>query len=55
MKAERKIDHCGRPDWNWPVIERVGIVDSGQAVGIVLRERDGTVSVVRVGIDQIAD
>lgn len=31
------------------------IVENGAAIGVLLRERDGTVSAVRIGLEQLAD
>lgn len=49
-------------DWNytlpqeqWPRVEKAEPIENGQAIGILLREYDGTISAVRIGIEQLAD
>lgn len=39
----------------WPRIEEVRIIEDGQAVGILLRENDGTISAIRITVEQLAD
>lgn len=39
----------------WPRFYDVGIIENGQALAILVREFDGTISAVRVGIEQVAD
>lgn len=36
-------------------IIKAEIIEDGRAVGILLRESDGTVSAVRISVDQLAD
>jgi hypothetical protein len=43
------------PQASWPRIERVEPIEDGQAIGVLLREFDGTISAVRIGIEAIAD
>ncbi len=38
-----------------PAFETVQIIEDGQAIAILVREADGTVSAVRIGIGQLAD
>jgi len=38
-----------------PKFEKVEIIEDGQAVAILLREWNGTVSAIRIGVEQIAD
>ncbi len=40
---------------SWPRIERVEIIEDGKAIGVLLREFDGTVSAIRITVDQLAD
>ncbi len=40
---------------SWPRIERAEPIEGGRAVGVLLREFDGTISAVRIGIEAIAD
>lgn len=35
--------------------ERVEIIENGGAIAILLREADGTVSAIRIGVEQLAD
>lgn len=39
----------------WPRIERAEVMNDGQELGILVREFDGSVSAVRITIDQLAD
>ena len=40
---------------SWPRIEAVDIIEDAKAVAILLREFDGTVSAIRISVDQLAD
>lgn len=40
---------------NWPRFETAEVIEEGQAIAILVREADGTVSAVRIGIEQLAD
>ena len=42
-----------QPDW--PRVEAVEIIEDGQAVGILLREWDGTISAIRITVKELAD
>lgn len=44
-----------QPDLSWPRIEEAEVIEDGKAVGILLREFDGTISAIRIGIEQLAD
>ena len=44
-----------QPDLSWPRIEEAEVIEDGKAVGILLREFDGTISAIRIGIEQFAD
>lgn len=35
--------------------EAVEIIEDGKAIGILLKEVDGTISAIRIAVDQIAD
>ena len=37
------------------LFERVEILEDGRALGVIVRETDGTLSVVRIAIEQVAD
>lgn len=39
----------------WPCLERVEIIERGRAIGVLLREADGTVSAIRISVEQLAD
>lgn len=39
----------------WPRFFDVGIIEDGQALAVLVREFDGTISAVRIAIDQVAD
>lgn len=43
------------PQQRWPRIEAAQVLDDGQSLGIFVREFDGTISAVRIDIDQLAD
>jgi hypothetical protein len=38
-----------------PVIEAAEVIEDGKAVGLLLREADGTVSAIRISVEQLAD
>ena len=38
-----------------PVIIATEIIEDGKAVGLLLREADGTVSAIRISVEQLAD
>lgn len=42
-------------DKDWPRFQSANVIENGQAVGIFVQELDGTVSAVRIGIEQVAD
>lgn len=31
------------------------VIEDGQAIAILLREQDGTISAIRIGVEQVAD
>jgi hypothetical protein len=39
----------------WPRFESAAISEDGQAIGLLVREADGTVSAVSISIEQVAD
>ena len=39
----------------WPCIVEAKVIENGKAAGILLREFDGTISAIRIGIEQLAD
>jgi len=38
-----------------PKFEKVEVIEDGKAVAILLREWNGTVSAIRIGVEQVAD
>lgn len=40
---------------SWPRIERVETIEDGKAIGVLLREFDGSISAVRISVEQLAD
>ena len=40
---------------SWPRIETAEVIEEGKAVGIILREFDGTISAIRISVEQLAD
>lgn len=40
---------------SWPRFEAVEVIEDGKAIGILLREFDGTISAIRIAVEQIAD
>lgn len=43
------------PQPSWPRYEAVEIIEDGKVLAILLREFDGTISAVRIPIEQVAD
>ena len=39
----------------WPRIERAEIINGGQHIAVLVREFDGTISAVRIPVEQLAD
>lgn len=49
-----------RQDNRWdrlpePVIEEAKIIEEGRAIGVLLREKDGSISAIRISVEQLAD
>lgn len=42
-------------DKQWPRIESASPIEDGQAIGILLREFDGSISALRIGVEVLAD
>lgn len=40
---------------SWPRFFEVQIIEDGKALAILVREFDGSISAVRIGIEQVAD
>ncbi len=40
---------------SWPRFEGAEVIEDGKAVGVLLREFDGTISAVRIPVEQLAD
>lgn len=36
-------------------IIEANVIEDGAAIGVLLRERDGTVSAIRIAVEQLAD
>lgn len=47
--------HLAPAPTQWPRFEEAQVIDDGQALAILVREFDGTISAVRVGVEQVAD
>lgn len=43
------------PQQAWPCIEEAKVIEDGKAIGILLREFDGTISAIRIPVEQLAD
>ena len=39
----------------WPRIERVEVIEDAQVLAVLLRESDGTISAIRITVEQLAD
>jgi hypothetical protein len=39
----------------WPCIETAEPIEDGQAIAVLLREADGTISAIRISVEQLAD
>lgn len=39
----------------WPRIERAEVINDGQVIAVLLREFDGSISAVRIAVEQLAD
>lgn len=39
----------------WPRIEQVEAIEDGQVIAVLLRESDGTISAIRISVEQLAD
>ena len=40
---------------SWPRFEAVEVIEDGKAIAVLLREFDGTISAIRIPIEQLAD
>lgn len=45
----------GMEQVSWPRIEEAKVIEDGQAIGVLLREFDGTISAIRIPVEQLAD
>lgn len=43
------------PAGEQPVIESAEVIEGGAAVAVLLKERDGTISAIRIAVEQLAD
>ena len=55
MKDRRFTGIHEIPQQTWPCFETVEVIEQGQAIGVLLREFDGTISAIRIPISQLAD
>ncbi len=55
MKDRRFDGVHETPQQEWPRFENVEVIEKGQAIGVLLREFDGTISAIRIPISQLAD
>ena len=39
----------------WPRIEQAESIEDGQAIAVLLRESDGSISAIRISVEQLAD
>lgn len=39
----------------WPRVEAAEPIEDGQVIAVLLRESDGTISAVRISVEQLAD
>lgn len=39
----------------WPRFEDAQVIEDGQTLAVLVREEDGTISAVRIAVDQVAD
>lgn len=39
----------------WPRIEQAQIIEDGQVLAVLVREFDGSISAVRIAVEQLAD
>lgn len=43
------------PQEAWPRIEQAQPIEDGQAIAVLVREFDGSISAVRIAVEQLAD
>lgn len=43
------------PQQQWPRIETASVISDGQELAVLVREFDGTISAIRIAVDQLAD
>lgn len=43
------------PQVRWPRIEQAEPIEDGQALAVLVREYDGSISAVRIAVEQLAD
>ena len=43
------------PQQTWPRIEEAQPIEDGQALAVLVREFDGSISAVRIAVEQLAD
>lgn len=51
----RIVDESRTYQQQWPRIEAAQVIDDGQELAVLVREFDGTISAVRITVDQLAD
>lgn len=56
MRKDRSLGGVSEvPQQSWPCIEEAKVIEDGKAIGILLREFDGTISAIRIPVEQLAD
>lgn len=45
----------GQSVLRWPRFEQVEVIEDGQVLAVLVREADGTISAVRITVEQLAD
>lgn len=51
----RAFDGVKEQQQSWPCVEKAEIIESGKAIGVLLREFDGSISAIRIAVEQLAD
>lgn len=54
MKKVRAFDEV-IADPREPMIEKAEVIEDGKAIGVLLREFDGSISAIRIAVEQLAD
>ncbi len=54
MKKVRSLGELAETD-QLPRFEKAEVIEEGRAIGILMREFDGSISAIRIPIEQLAD